>query len=105
MSEAMTQMFDVYRVTPEDDVPRRVGEVEMAPDGRLGLIDAVPEFAPRLRAAIAAANGKQAIEEIAPPEAGGDRYDVAVKLTARTDAGFFDALNRFLGRYYGFSLG
>jgi len=105
MSEALTQILDVYRIDPDGAEAQRVGEVEFAPDGRLSLTDVDPDMATKLRQAILAVNGQEEIVELAPPDATAERYDLGTRVTKRTESGFFDAVNRFLARYYGFSLG
>lgn len=97
--------LDVFAVDPATEDEIKIGEVELSEAGLLALVEVEPAHDDRLRAAIAAINGKDAITELAPPVAGAARYAVSTTVTKRDDEAFFGALNRYMQTYYGYSLG
>jgi hypothetical protein len=103
--DAVAGTLDVFVVDPATEDEVKIGEVELSEAGLLALVEADPEHDDRLRAAIAAINAKDAITELAPPVNGAARYAVSTTVTKRDDEAFFGALNRYMQKYYGYSLG
>jgi hypothetical protein len=116
MSDQVTQIVGFYVTDAETGDERQVGQAEFSPTGMLSLLEADPDMAGKLAAAIRSVNAKDAIVEVSPetPPDDGDEvaaadddsgsYGSSSLVTARGDAGFVDALSRYLERYYGFSL-
>jgi hypothetical protein len=95
--------FDVMYAGTGDEERTKAGEIEYDFDGRLRLISVGPEHEVLLREAIRSVNAKERIVELVPPTSGAP-LAVDVKATERDDDAFFDALNRYLERCYGFAL-
>ncbi len=104
-AEQVTAILDVFRVDPQTEAETRVGQVEYSESGRLALLDVEPEHDARLRSAITAVNGKTDLVELVPPTGSDTPFATASKVTQRSDADFMQALNRYMLKYYGFSLG
>jgi hypothetical protein len=116
MSDQVTQIVGFYVTDAETGEDRQVGQAEFSPAGMLSLLDADPDMAGKLTAAIRAVNAKDVIVEVspktAPPEDGDEvaadddsgSYESPALVTARGEEGFFDALSRYVERYYGVSL-
>jgi len=106
MSDDITETLSVFHVDPKTQEESRIGEVEYDAGGRLTVLDVDPAFDARLRAAVAAMNGKVEIVELVPPDApDAPKHAIADKVTKRGDEGFFEAMSDYLERYYGFTLG
>jgi hypothetical protein len=105
MSQGLTQIVEVYRVDPDTGEEKRVGQVAYGGDGRLSLLDVDPDMAAALGEAIRSVNGKTEIVELVPPEDAPEKFQTAAKVTKRDDEDFFDALGRYMAKYYGFTLG
>jgi len=103
MSDRVT--VEVYRVDPEGGAGERVGQVAFGADGRLELLDADPDVTARLAEAVRSVNGKKQITELVPPEDAPEKFQTAARVTNRDAPEFFDALSRYMEKYYGFSLG
>jgi hypothetical protein len=105
MSDGMTQIVEVYRVDPEGGEGERVGQVALGADGRLELLEADPDVMTRLAEAVRSVNGKGKITELVPPDDALEKFQTAARVTERDAPEFFDALSRYMEKYYGFSLG
>ena len=105
MSEGLTAIVEVYRVDPETQAETRVGQAEFSGSGMLSLLEVDPDEDVRLRAALDAVNGKKEIIELVPPTDATEKFQTASLVTKRGDEGFFDAVSRYMMKYYGFSLG
>jgi hypothetical protein len=105
MSDGMTQIVEVYRVDPEGGEGERVAQVAFGADGRLELLDADPDVMAPLAEAVRSVNGKEQIIELVPPDDAPEKFQTAARVTKRDDPEFFDALSRYMEKYYGFSLG
>jgi hypothetical protein len=111
MSDQVTQIVGFYVTDAETGDERQVGQAACSPTGMLSLLEADPDMAGKLAAAIRSVNAKDAIVEASPNDdevAAGDDdsggYGSASLVTARGDENFLDALSRYLSRYYGVSL-
>jgi hypothetical protein len=115
MSDQVTQIVGFYVVDAESGEERQVGQAEFSPGGMLSLLDADPDMAGKLGAAIRAVNAKDVIVEVSPdtePDEGeavageddSGAYESSSLVTARGDEGFLDALSRYMSRYYGVSV-
>jgi hypothetical protein len=105
MSDGVTQIVEVYRVDPEGGEGERVGQVALGADGQLELLEADPDVMARLAEAVRSVNGKGEITELVPPEDAPEKFQTAARVTKRDAPEFFDALSRYMEKYYGFSLG
>jgi len=112
----MSDIVGFFVTDAETGEERQVGQAEFSPTGMLSLLDADPDMAGKLAAAIRSVNAKEVIVEVSPdtepPDEGyeapadddGESYESSSLVTARGDDGFLDALSRYLGRYYGVTL-
>lgn len=104
-AEEAAAILDVFRVDPATGAERRAGAVELFAGGRLAVLEADPAWEAKLRAAIEAVNGKPQIVELVPPAAATEAGQTAARVTPRSDPNFLQAVNRYLVRYYAFSIG
>lgn len=104
-NELPPQVLNVYAVDEETEDETRIGKVQYHPDGRLALLEAEPDQEGFLANVVESMNAKDVLIEKIPPPPGAEKRSTHSKVHKRDDADYFGALQDYLLKYYGLSLG
>lgn len=88
-------------VDPDDQTESLLGELIVAADGQLRLVAAAPATLDFLDGLVESLNAKDSVNLKGPGE---EKYALSAEEHKRTDAGFVDALKRYLGQFYSIEL-
>src|SRR5262245_39893516 len=97
--------LDAFAVDKKSEDETWVGRVAFGPEGRLALLEALPEREAFLRRALENLNAKSVIVEKVPPGPDATPGAIATRSIPRTDEDFLRALQDYALRYYGLRLG
>jgi hypothetical protein len=103
--EFPAQILNAYLTDEETEDETLAGKLQFGGDGRLSLIECLPDQETFLTNVIEAMNAKEELVEKAPPPDDAPRFALSSKVVKRTDPDFFPALQRYLSTYYGINLG
>jgi hypothetical protein len=105
MSETVAPIsIEILETSKETGEATVVGRGEYGPGGKVKLLAAREPHLEPLARAFQALNGKPTLPVEVPPEPGSPKFAVATRDVARDDEDFFEALQTYFKKYYGFDL-